>query len=200
MKTRKSSKILTLTEQFGQCPRFTSSFYSLDLTTRSTSLEARPATRAKIPCLWEARCKLSSCDYRHPPCVVKASLKTGASTARELRFWKNKGSKVVYLKIQIQRSLFFGKLVRRDWALRRDTQKILRTHLVRNSNSGKTISRCYPKRWTAWAKSLRAEVWGKNTWESSRQEEYACKAAWNLAKKYLSSRPRTKLRSILLWE
>ena len=29
--------------------------------------EARPATRAKIPCLWRAKCKISSCDYRHPP-------------------------------------------------------------------------------------------------------------------------------------
>ena len=35
---------------------------------RSTSLEASPATGAKIPCLWEeARCKRSSCDYRHSP-------------------------------------------------------------------------------------------------------------------------------------
>ena len=34
---------------------------------RSTSLEASPATRAKIPCLWRKRCKRSSCDYRHPP-------------------------------------------------------------------------------------------------------------------------------------
>ena len=32
--------------------------------------------------------------------------------------------------------------------------------------------------------------------ETSRQEEYARKAAWNLARKnYISSRPRTKLRS-----
>ena len=34
---------------------------------RSKSLEARPATRAKIPCLWGARCRKLSCDYRHPP-------------------------------------------------------------------------------------------------------------------------------------
>ena len=29
--------------------------------------EARPATGAKIPCLWRARCGRSSCDFRHPP-------------------------------------------------------------------------------------------------------------------------------------
>ena len=34
---------------------------------RSTSPEARLATGAQIPCLWGARCRTSSCDYRHPP-------------------------------------------------------------------------------------------------------------------------------------
>ena len=34
---------------------------------RSTSLEARPATGAKIVFLWEARCKRSSCNSWHPP-------------------------------------------------------------------------------------------------------------------------------------
>ena len=33
----------------------------------STSLEARPASRAKIPCNSGAKCKRSSCAYRHPP-------------------------------------------------------------------------------------------------------------------------------------
>ena len=33
----------------------------------SGSRETSPATRAKIPCLWAAKCKRSSCDYRHPP-------------------------------------------------------------------------------------------------------------------------------------
>ena len=36
--------------------------------------------------------------------------------------------------------------------------------------------------------------------ETSRKEECARKAAWNLAKKYISSRPRTKLRFIILWK
>ena len=33
----------------------------------STSLEASPATGTEVPCLWETRCKRSSCDCRHPP-------------------------------------------------------------------------------------------------------------------------------------
>ena len=116
------------------------------------------------------------------PCIVSTSLEAGASmwiiafidmlivrrnpanrrkvrvVKEQLRFWKRERSKVVYLKIQIQRSLFCGKLGKRDWTLRR----------VTSSNSGKksAISRRYPKRWTSWAKSLRAEVWGKNTWRN----------------------------------
>ena len=34
---------------------------------RWKSVEARIATRAKIPCLRGARCRTSSCHYRHPP-------------------------------------------------------------------------------------------------------------------------------------
>ena len=39
--------------------------------TSSTSLEASLATRAKIPCAWGAKCKKSSCDFRHPPLCRK---------------------------------------------------------------------------------------------------------------------------------
>ena len=33
----------------------------------STSLEARPATRAKTPCAWRATCERAPCDFRYPP-------------------------------------------------------------------------------------------------------------------------------------
>ena len=46
----------------------------------STSLEARPATGAKIPCAWGAKCQISS-RVRHPPCVGVTSLKTDAVVA-----------------------------------------------------------------------------------------------------------------------
>ena len=50
---------------------------------RSKSLEARPATRAKMPCLWGrgARCKRSSCDFRHPPVCRNYRSGTDASMA-----------------------------------------------------------------------------------------------------------------------
>ena len=42
---------------------------------RSTSPEARPATGAQSPCQWGARCRKSSCDYRHP--LVCRNYKSG---------------------------------------------------------------------------------------------------------------------------
>ena len=105
---------------------------------RSTSLVASPSTRAKIPCLWEGRCKRPSCDYRHPPvcriykfgircihgsnCLYRhadseekpSKRSKSESTQGAVAILKEKGSKVVYLKIQIYRSLFCGKLGKRD--------------------------------------------------------------------------------------
>ena len=92
----------------------------------STSLEASLATRAKIPCLWVARCKRSSCDFRHP--LVCRDYKSGKrcicgsnclyrhadgeerpskkskkeSPQGAVAILKEKTSKVVYLKIQVK--------------------------------------------------------------------------------------------------
>ena len=105
----------------------------------STCLEASLATGAEIPCRWRARRKISSCDFRHPPvcrdyksgnrCIYgngclyrhadgeekpsKKSKKESTQGAVAILRQK-KRSKVVYLKIQIQRSLFCGKLGKRD--------------------------------------------------------------------------------------
>ena len=106
---------------------------------RSTSPEASPATRAKIPCLWVLDAKDRRLIIDTLPYVVITSLETGASVAtiacidmlmvrrdpaggrrvrvlkEQLLFSKNtKRSKVVFLKNQFQRSLFFRKLCKRD--------------------------------------------------------------------------------------
>ena len=105
---------------------------------RSKSPEARSATRAKIPCLWVARCRKSSCDYRNPPvcrnyksgnrcihgndCLYRnadgeekpSKRSKSESTQGAVAILKEKRSNVVYLKIQIQRSLFCGNLGKRD--------------------------------------------------------------------------------------
>ena len=149
----------------------------------------RPVLRLKqeIPCLWRARWKISS--YRlHPVCrgyksgnrcihdyrclCRQADGKSNLSARSRRRYSRiscylvKKTSKVVYLKTQRQWILFYGKLKNWDWTLRRDTPEIPRMHLVQNwiwerkRQSGGGI----PKRWTSWAKSLRARFWGTTTW------------------------------------
>ena len=119
------------------------------------------------------------------PCVVITSLEPDASMARiacidmlmvrrnpargrrvrvlkeRLRFWQQKRSKVVFLTIQIQRSLSCGKLGRRDSTLQ-NSQDALGTKF--KFGKERAISKRYPKRWTSWAKSLRVQVWGENAW------------------------------------
>ena len=105
----------------------------------STSPEASPATRAKILCLWEQDVKDRHVIFDILPCVVITSRETGAFvaivacidmlmvrsnlSARSRKectqgavaiLREKKRSKVVYLKIQIQRSLFCGKLGKRQ--------------------------------------------------------------------------------------
>ena len=138
-----------------------------------------------------ARCRKSSCGYRHPPacrnyksgnrCIhgsnclhrhadgeEKPSKKSKKeSTQGEVAILKEKkGPRLCISKFR-SKEVYSAK----NWANEIERfggtrNKIRRTHLVRNSNSGKkrAISRRYPKRWTSWAKSLRADVWGANTW------------------------------------
>ena len=89
--------------------------------------------------------------------------------------------------------IFFGKLKNWDWTLRRDTpwnsQDAPGTRL--NSGKKKAIWRHYPKKWNSWAKSLRAQFWEETPEETSRQAYCTSKVAWNLARKYASSKPKT---------
>ena len=107
----------------------------------ASSLEASPATEAKIPCLCGARCKRSSCDFRHPRmcrdyksgnwcfhgsnCLYrhaggeekpskKSKKESTQGAVAILKEKKVQGCVVVYLKIQVQKSLFCGKLSKRD--------------------------------------------------------------------------------------
>ena len=77
----------------------------------------------------------------------------------------NKESKVVYLKTQIQWILFHGKMENWDWTLRQaHTMKFLGCvrHETKVRERKGESGRNYPKRWTSWAKSLRAAVLRNN--------------------------------------
>ena len=149
---------------------------------RSKSLEVRAATSPKIPCLWGARCRKSSCDYRHPPvcrdyksgnrCIHGNSCQYRHAEGEEKPSKRSKsesaqGAVAILNKKKGPRlciSKFRSKEVysAESWANEIERfggarHKIPRTHLVRSSHSGKkrTISRRYPKRRTSCSKSLR---------------------------------------------
>ena len=170
----------------------------------STCLEASPATGAKIPCLWEGRrqdvkdcgvifdilpCVVhyksgnrciygNDCLYRHADGEEKPSKKSKKESTQGavaiLRQQRVQGC--ASHKSDPKKSFLRKAGQTRLNASARTHHKILRTHVVRNSNSGKKRA-------------------------ISRQEECARKASWDLSRKnVLSSRPRTKLRFILLWK
>ena len=183
----------------------------------SKSLEASPATGAEILCLWWAKCKRSSCDYRHPPvcrgyksgnrciyghrCLFRHADGEKANPARgrekkvlkeQLLFWGKKGPRLCISKL---RSKEVSSAQSRRIGIERfggTHHKILRTRVVRNSNSGKrrAISRRYPKRWTSWAKSLRAQVWGKNTWGNLKTRRVCPQSSIGLLEKKILGQGR----------
>ena len=153
------------------------------------SLEGRPATGAKIPCLWV---RGQNVENRRVVCgilpwhvwkqvhprqeLLVSTCWWWGETQQEVERWEYSRSSCDSERIKGRRlciSKFRSKEVysAESWANEIERfggtrLKILRTHLVRSSNSGKkrAISRRYPKRCSSWAKTLRAEVWGKNTW------------------------------------
>ena len=108
---------------------------------------------------------------------------------------RKKRSKVVYLKNQIRRILFYGKLENWDWTLIRDTpwnsQDAPGTKLKIREWKGQSGG-IVQKRWTSWAKSLRVQYWEETPEETSLQADLTSKVAWNLARIYASSEPNIK--------
>ena len=114
---------------------------------------------------------------------------------------KEKGPRL-YLKTQIQK-VYSAE----SWA--NEFERFGGTHhknsqddLERKTNPGKkrAISREYPKRWPSWAKSLRAQVWAKNTCGNLTTRRVTPAKQHGIWREiFISSRPRTKRRSFLLW-
>ena len=117
------------------------------LTWKAQQVE-RPVLRPELKLLvyGGARCRKSSCDYRHPPvcrsyksgnrciCSIRCLFRQADGEEKPSKRAKSestqgavailkekKGPRLCISKIQIQRSLFCGKLENRDWTLRRDT-------------------------------------------------------------------------------
>ena len=111
----------------------------------------------------------------------------------ELPFWGKKESKVVYLKTQIQWIQFYGKLKNWDWTLRRDTTWNSQDAPGTRSNSGKkkAIWRHYPKRWTSWAISLRAQFGGTTIWGNLTTSRLYQQGSEELGENICKLKPKT---------
>ena len=166
--------------------------------------------KLKIPGLWWARWKRSSCDYRHHPvcgyksgnrciygyrCYVDKLMVRGnpARGRKEVAqgavaiLRRKKGAKLC-----IRSNEFYSTGSWRNWELNPlaehtwNSQDASGTKQI--SEKKKAIWRHYPKRWTWWAKSLRAWFLRNNhLMVTSRQADCISKVAWNLARKYASS-------------
>ena len=191
----------------------------------STSPEASPATRAKILCLWEARCKRSSCEFRHPPvcrdnksgnrrtygnyCLYRDA--DGEEKASKKSKKESTQGAVAILrqkkKVQGCVSKFRSKEVYsvESWANEIERfggthHKILGTHVVRNSNSGKKG----PSRGVIQKVNLMSEILARPSLRKEHLRELQDKKSvpakqhgiWR--EKYFSSWPRAKRRFVLL--
>ena len=186
-----------------------------------TVLKASPVTRATTPCLWRARCKRSSCNYRRHPvcrgcksgnrciCGIRCLFRHAHGEKKPSARPKKEGTqgavdilrqgnpRLCILKTQIQWILFHGKLKNWDWTLRRDPPRSFQDAPGTKLNSGekRTIWRHYPKRWTSWAKSLRARIWGTTTWGNLTRSRLCQQSSVEICEKNAhAEQERLKLR------
>ena len=177
--------------------------------------------KLKIPGLWWARWKRSSCDYRHHPvcgyksgnrciygyrCYVdKLMVRGNPARGRQevtqgavaiLR--RKKGAKLC-----IRSNEFYSTGSWRNWDLNPSAGHTWNAQdasgTKQNSEKKKAIWRHYPKRWTSWAKSLRAWFWGTTTWGNLTTSRLYQQSSMEFGEKICKLKPNMKLRFILLW-
>ena len=190
----------------------------------STSLEASPANGAHIPCLWGQdvenrrviidilpcgdyksgkRCIYGNCClYRHAGGEEKPSKKwKKESTQGAVATLRQKNQGCVSQNSDPKKSILWKAGQTRLNASAGHTIKFSgRTWCEIQIRERKGPSRGVIQKGEPHERNPCAPKFEEATSEeTSRQEEYARKAAWNLARN-ICSRPRTKLRSILLWK
>ena len=184
----------------------------------SRSREASIAARAKILCQWGAKCKRSSCDYRHPP--VCRNYKSGNGCIHGQRCLFRLAQQESSKRVPKERLLLRKRSVQGCVSHDSDPRKsILRKagEWRLNASAGHTIKfsgatwyqiqireRKVPSRGVF----HKGEPHERNPFaprfeertpeETSRPEGYARKAAWNL-ERYTSSKQRQSY-PILLWK
>ena len=185
----------------------------------STSRDASPATRAKIPCLWVARCERPSCYFRHPPvcreykcgkrCIYGKSCLYRHADGREKPSKKSKKESTQGAVSILKEKKVQGCASQNSDPKKSIMRKAGQTRL--GASAGHTIKfsertwyqiQMRERKGPSQGVIQKGELHERNPCaprfeertleETSRQEECARRAAWDLAKKILCSRPRTK--------
>ena len=130
-----------------------------------------------------ARCKRSSCDFRHPP--VCRDYKSGNRCINGYRCLRRQADG----KRKLQRTL------------RRDTSEILRMHLVQNSirESQMRSGGIIPKRWISWPEVFTRPVRRNNHWGNLTTSRLKHQSSVEFGEKLCKHKSNIKLRFILLW-
>ena len=185
----------------------------------SASRDASPATRAKIPCLWVARCERPSCYFRHPSvcreykcgkrCIYGKSCLYRHADGREKPSKKSKkestqGAVAILKEKKVQGCASQNSDPKKS-IMRKAGQKRLSAsagHTIKFSGRTwyqiqmrerkRTIPGRYPKRWTSWAKSLRAQVWGKNTWGNLKTRRVCPQSSMGFGEKFFKVKAEDK--------
>ena len=190
------------------------------------SLKASPVTKAqKFRVFSRARWKISSCDYRHHP-VCRGS-KSGNTCIHGYRCLCRQADGKSNLSARSKRrysriSCYAEKKKNVQGCVSQNSDpmnSILRkveelglnasaghtwnswdaSGTTLNSGKKKAIWRHYPKRWTSWAKSLRARFWGTATWGNLTTSRLYQQGSVEFGEKICKLKPNIKLRVILLW-
>ena len=185
----------------------------------STSLEDRPATRAKIPCAWRAKWKISSCDFRHPPvcrnyksesrCIYGSNClfrhADGEEKPRKRSKKESTQGAVAILKHREFRGCVSQNSDPKKSILRKAGQvrgNASGRHTIKFSGRTRYEIRTWDRKGPSRGIIQKSDTHERNPWApkfeertpkvSLRQEDCARKAAWDVARKYTSSKPMIK--------
>ena len=186
-----------------------------------TVLKASPVTRAKTPCLWGARCKRSSCNYRRHPvcrgcksgnrciCGIRCLFRHADGEKKPSARPRKEGTQgAVAILRQKNPRLCISRLRSNEfystesWRIGIERfggthHEVFRMHLVRNwirerkGQSGGIIQKGEPHERNPCAPGFEEQP----PEETSREADCASKAAWNFARKNAhAEQERFKLR------
>ena len=159
----------------------------------SGSKQENSLDKSEIPCRFKF-CQNPSCNFWHPSRMSESQVWKRIYVSRQMPFPTSWGRGEVQQKAKEMR--------RKRLSCFNEGGKLESKHAVTLSKAtwnqmkktGKKgfIARAFPKVLTSWAQSLRAQIWGENTWGDLAPRRCARGEAWDLAKNMYTLRNSDK--------